>query len=309
VLMGVPTMYARILDEARDGDDLGSLRIAVSGSAPLGEALWRRFHARFGIALVERYGLTETTIVTSNPIDAPKPGSVGLPLPDMTIAIHAQGEYLSVDAARAATPVDDVLAASGIAPAGNHGGYDRTAVTETKPPSAVQHVPRRKITGSRTPRGEICIAGPTVMRGYGNDPEANTRSFRDGFFHSGDLGFIDAEGYVWVDGRLKDLIIVGGSNVVPGEVERALSVVQEAAELCVAGASDTDLGEIVAAYIVSRPGADRAHVESELRKAAEATLAPYKRPRRYVFLSELPRNPMGKVDRTKLPNPNNGAIN
>jgi len=270
VLMGVPTMYARILDEARRDDDLDSLRIAISGSAALGEALWRRFHARFAIELIERYGLTETTIVTSNPIDAPKPGSVGLPLADMTIAIHTGDAYVTVD--------------------------PRTENAVTTPrPSRLQ-----TMSGDRTPRGEICIAGPPVMRGYGNDPEANARSFREGFFHSGDLGFIDAEGYVWVDGRIKDLIIVGGSNVVPGEVERVLSAVHEAAELCVAGLSDSDLGEIVAAFVVARDDADVQQLEAALRKAAETGLAPYKRPRRYVFLNALPRNTMGKVDRAKL---------
>jgi len=252
LVMGVPTMYRRILDAAESQDDLGGLRLAISGSAPLGAALWERFHDRFGTELIERYGLTETGIVTSNPIDAPRGGSVGRPLPGVRVAIRTEHGYLDTTAARAGE------------------------------------------------RGEICVAGPNVMRGYGNDPEATTAALHDGYFHTGDLGHCDEDGYLWIDGRIKELIIVGGSNVVPGEVERALAGVQGVAELAVAGVPDDDLGEIVTAYVVAAGDGDADALERSLGAAAEAGLAPYKRPRRYVFVPELPRNAMGKIDRARL---------
>lgn len=253
VVMGVPTMYSRILEAAREGTTLSGLRLAVSGSAPLSPELWERFHDRFGVALVERYGLTETGILTTNPLDAPRAGSAGKVLPGTKLVIRDQDRYV------------------------------------------------RPVEGRESPRGEICVAGPSVATGYGNDPDATVAAFHNELFHTGDLGRVDADGYLWLDGRLKDLIIVGGSNVIPGEVERALSWVDGVAELAVCGTPDHDLGEIVAAYVVADPGAGtQAEVEASLRKAAADELAPYKHPRRYVFVEELPRNAMGKIDRGRL---------
>jgi malonyl-CoA/methylmalonyl-CoA synthetase len=253
VLMGVPTMYARLIAAARSDDDLAGVRLALCGSAPLGVRQWEAFRARFGIALFERYGLTETGIITSNPIDAPVGGSVGVPIPGATVVVHTEDGYFGP------TP------------------------------------------GRASPRSEVCIAGPTVMPGYGNDPEANAKSFVDGYFRSGDLGYFDERGYLWIDGRLKDLIIVGGSNVVPAEIERALERVAEIAECAAVGFPDPDLGEIVAVFVVpSGAKIPLERVESAVMNAAAAKLARYKRPRRVIVVPELPRNAMGKIDRARL---------
>ncbi len=240
LVMGVPTMYARMLEVADDKDDLSGLRLAISGSAPLSPELWQRFRDRFGVSLVERYGLTETGIVSSNPIDAPRPGSAGKPLPDTRVTVRIEEQYVAAE------------------------------------------------PGEESPRGEICVEGPAV--------------FCDGLFCTGDLGRFDVDGYLWIDGRIKDLIIVGGSNVIPAEVERVLAGVPGVAEVVVAGLPHPDLGEVVAAYVVVRSADDgvRERVERELRERAEHGLAAYKRPRRYVFVAELPRNAMGKIDRARL---------
>jgi malonyl-CoA/methylmalonyl-CoA synthetase len=253
VLMGVPTMYTRLLAAARPEDDLAGVRLALCGSAPLGVRQWESFRARFGIALVERYGLTEVGIITSNPIDAPIGGSVGVPIAGATVVVHTEDGYF------APTP------------------------------------------GRASPRGEVCIAGPTVMPGYGNDPDANAKSFADGYFRSGDLGYFDEHGYLWIDGRAKDLIIVGGSNVVPAEIERALEGIAEIAECAAVGVPDPDLGEIVAVFVVpSDPALARERIEAAVLDTAAARLARYKRPRRVFVVSELPRNAMGKIDRARL---------
>ncbi len=243
LLMGVPTMYARMLGAAVAADDLATVTRALSGSAPLAAKTWHAFHERFGVQLVERYGLTETCIVTTNPVDAPRAGSVGKAVADTEIAFHLDGSY------------------------------ERGADV----------------------RGEICVRGPGVTAGYGNDAQANTDAFRDGWFHTGDLGRSDDDGFVWIDGRIKELIIVGGSNVIPAEVEHAFDEIEGISELAVRGAPDEDLGEVVAAFVVATSG-NQAAIEKKMRAAAEHSLAGYKRPRRYVFLEELPRNAMGKID-------------
>jgi malonyl-CoA/methylmalonyl-CoA synthetase len=247
LIMGVPTMYARMAEAAQPEDDLSSVSLALSGSAPLAPKTWSAFHQTFGVRLVERYGLTETCIVSTNPPSDPRPGSVGRALPETDVSFHDEGNYRS-----------DLGA-----------------------------------------RGEICVRSPSVTAGYGNDSEANAQSFHEGWFHTGDLGHIDEDGYIWIDGRIKELIIVGGSNVVPGEVERALDNVDGVRELAVCGVPDEDLGEVVAAFVVSLAG-DSEALERDLRAASESELAGYKRPRRYVFLDALPRNAMGKIDRRAL---------
>jgi malonyl-CoA/methylmalonyl-CoA synthetase len=241
LVMGVPTMYARMLDAARAEDHLSPLRLALSGSAPLSPELWHRFKDRFGVALVERYGLTETGIVTSNAVEAPRAGSVGKPLPGTRVTLRIDEQY-------------------------------------------VAHLP-----GEESPRGEICVEGPTVSC--------------TGVFHTGDLGHFDCDGHLWIDGRIKDLIIVGGSNVIPAEVERALAGVAGVVELLASGLAHPDLGEVVVAYVVvdASAGRTREEIEANLREWAERGLAAYKRPRRYEFLPELPRNAMGKIERARLP--------
>jgi malonyl-CoA/methylmalonyl-CoA synthetase len=256
VFMGVPTMYHR-MNEAVDTDPalksqvgLDSMRVFTCGSAPLSPETFRRFREQFGFAIVERYGLTETVINTSNPLRGPwKPGSVGIPLRGVEVGI-----------------------------------FDPQTL-------------RRLSTGET---GEICVRGPNVFRGYWKNPEATASAFHDDWFRTGDLGAVDADGYITILGRIKELIIVGGSNVTPGEVEVVLEADPGVAECAVAGIPDTDLGERITAFIVPRAGEETVVVEARLRARAERDLAPYKRPRAYQFLDAVPRNAMGKVERSKL---------
>jgi len=256
VFMGVPTMYHRMV-EAVDMDEglksdvsLSTMRVFTCGSAPLSPETFRRFREQFGFPIVERYGLTETVINTSNPLRGPwKPGTVGLPLPGVEVGI-----------------------------------FD---------PETTQ-----RLQNGET--GEIWVRGPNVFAGYWNNPGAAAPAFNDGWFRTGDLGAIDADGYVAILGRMKELIIVGGSNVTPGEVEIVLETDAGVAECAVAGIPDADLGERITAFIVPRPGEDTATLEARLRANAEHNLAPYKRPRAYRFIGAVPRNAMGKVERAKL---------
>jgi malonyl-CoA/methylmalonyl-CoA synthetase len=241
LFMGVPTMYHRMI-RCPVEVDLSALRLFVSGSAPLPPSDFRDCAERFGHEPLERYGLTETMIVASNPLDGERrPGTVGHALADTEVRL--------------------------------------------------------------APDGEIEVSGPAVMAGYWRAPEATCDAFREGFFRTGDLGRLDERGYLVIAGRKKELIIVGGSNVLPGEVERALEGEPDVEELAVAGLRDPDRGEIVAAFVVPAAVADPRAIERRLRERAEAALAPYKRPRSYRFLAGLPRNPMGKmgkIDRRAL---------
>ncbi len=249
VFMGVPTMYHRMLD-VEDEVSLASMRLFTCGSAPLSVETFRRFEARFGFAPVERYGLTETVINTSNPLRGQqKAGSVGLPLPGVEVGV-----------------------------------FD----PET----------RRALDNDQT--GELWVRGPNVFGGYWQDAEATAAAFDGDWFRTGDLGAVSDDGYVSILGRMKELIIVGGTNVTPGEVEAVLELEAGVHECAVAGLPDPDLGEIIAAFIVPRQGHDPATLEARLRTRVEQDLAPYKRPRRYCFLDEIPRNAMGKVERGKL---------
>jgi malonyl-CoA/methylmalonyl-CoA synthetase len=241
VFMGVPTMYHRMIAAAQStfSADLPSVRLFISGSAPLAQRDFDAFAARFGSQPLERYGLSETLIVTSNPQAGPRePGRVGHALPHTSVELAADGE--------------------------------------------------------------VRVKGPGVMRGYWRDAEANELAFDGEFFRTGDLGEFDAELSLRLTGRKKELIIVGGSNVLPGEVEQALGGDRGIEELAVAGLPDADRGEVVAAFIVARPGEPQDEIEARLRSAADAELAAYKRPRVYRFVAELPRNAMGKINRKAL---------
>jgi malonyl-CoA/methylmalonyl-CoA synthetase len=238
LFMGVPTMYHR-LALAPGSFDLSRMRLFTCGSAPLSPEDFRAFEARFGKAPVERYGLTETLIVASNPLDAERrPGAVGFPLPQAEVAL----------------------------------AHD----------------------------GEILVRGPAVMRGYWRAPDATAAAFRDGFFCTGDLGRRDADGYFRISGRKKELIIVGGSNVLPGEVEAALAGLPGVDEIAAVGLPDADRGEVVALFVVASPDESASALETRLRARADEELAAYKRPRVYRFVASLPRNAMGKLDRKGL---------
>ncbi len=239
LFMGVPTMLRRMA-RADVRSDLACMRLFVSGSAPLTPQDFRDFEARFGHTPLERYGLTETMIVSTNPLLGERRcGSVGRPLPHTQVRL--------------------------------------------------------------APDGEIEVRGPALMRGYWQAPELTRGAFHDGFFRTGDLGRTDDAGYLCIVGRKKELIIVGGSNVLPGEVEQVLAGHGAVEEVAVAGLPDPDRGEVVGAFVVAAAGQDAQALEAELRDRAELLLAPYKRPRVYRFLSALPRNAMGKLDRLRLP--------
>ncbi len=253
VFMGVPTMYHRMTEHMAElaGDlSYASMRVFISGSAPLSPETFRRFEELSGFRIVERYGLTETAINTSNPLDGERrPGTVGLALPGVEVGV-----------------------------------FD----------------PHTKQPLSPGETGEVWVRGPNVFTGYWNDPEATATVFCDDWFRTGDLGVLSADHYLSINGRMKEIIIVGGTNVTPGEVEAVLEPQAGVRECVVAGVPDVDLGEKVAAFIVPRANQDAAALESRLRTRAERDLAPYKRPRLYRFLTEIPRNSMGKVERGKL---------
>ena len=248
VLMGVPTFYSRLLAEPGFGSaDCESIRLFVSGSAPLTEAVWGDFEARTGHRILERYGMTEAGMITSNPLRGDRvAGTVGFPLPDVEVRVAGEN-------------------------------------------------------GAELPAGEVGtleIRGPNLFRGYWGLPEKTAEEMRgDGFFVTGDLASFDGEGRVTLVGRGKDLIIAGGFNVYPKEVEDRLDEVAGVAESAVIGAPHADLGEGVVAVLV----ADEAPVEDDtLRAALDAGLARYKQPRRFYWVGELPRNAMGKVQKNVL---------
>jgi malonyl-CoA/methylmalonyl-CoA synthetase len=258
VMMGVPTFYTRLL--ARDAlsrERVAHMRLFVSGSAPLSAATHAEFHARTSHVILERYGMTETNMITSNPYDGERrPGTVGLPLTGVEVRI--------------ADPV----------------------------------------TGTALPAGEVGmieVRGPGVFKGYWRDPAKTRLEFRDdGFFVTGDLGRRDEDGYLAIVGRSRDLVISGGFNVYPAEVEAALDSFPEIAESAVIGVPHHDFGEAVAAVVVLRDGTPIG--EEEIRKRLSAVLARYKIPKRIAFVDRLPRNAMGKVRKDVLRNDHAGLV-
>lgn len=251
VFMGVPTHYTRLLQEpGLNREATKHLRLCVSGSAPLPVETHEEFFRRTGHMILERYGLTETLMNTSNPYLGPRvPGSVGLPLPGIGV--------------RVTDP--------------------KSGVRERKPDAI----------------GMLEVTGPNVFAGYWRDPDKTAGEFTDdGWFKTGDLGRIDRDGYVYIVGRIKDLIISGGSNVYPKEVELELDAFAGIAESAVFGVPHPDLGEGVTAAVVPKPG--QALSESAIIEALKARLAHYKVPKRVLTVTELPRNAMGKVQKNAL---------
>ena len=248
VLMGVPTFYTRLLDHpGLTRERAGGMRLFVSGSAPLLAETHRLWRERTGHAILERYGMTETNMNTSNPYDGERrAGTVGLPLPGVELRIMGE---------------------DGPVPAGETGAIE--------------------------------VRGPNVFGGYWRMPEKTAEEMRaDGFFATGDLGVIDAEGYVSIVGRSKDLIITGGYNVYPKEVEALIDAIDGVQESAVVGLPHPDFGEGVAAIVV--PRGDASLSAEAILEPLKRDLARYKQPRRVFFLSELPRNTMGKVQKNVL---------
>ncbi|MEX1105120.1 MAG: AMP-binding protein, partial [Ilumatobacteraceae bacterium] len=240
VMMGVPTFYTRLLaDDAFTVDVCASMRLFVSGSAPLLASVHESFTARTGHAILERYGMTETTMLTSNPLDGERrPGTVGFALPGVDVRI---ADGLDV--------------------------------------------------------GGIEVRGPNVFAGYWNRPDLTASEFTDdGFFRTGDIGTFDGDGYLHIVGRSKDLIITGGLNVYPKEVEAVLDELPGVMESAVVGVPDADFGEAVVAVVVGRAELD----VDAVRAACRAHLAPFKVPKRVHVVDALPRNAMGKVEKAVL---------
>jgi malonyl-CoA/methylmalonyl-CoA synthetase len=249
VMMGVPTHYARLLRQAAfDRDTCRNMRLFVSGSAPLPPELFAAFRERTGHVILERYGMTETGMNTTNPLHGERrPGSVGRPLPGVTVRIA---------------------------------GPDGAAV-----PAGTT--------------GEIELAGPNVFPGYWRRPGQTAEAFTaDGYFRTGDHGSLDADGYLTISGRGRDLVISGGLNVYPREVEILLDGLPGIAESAVIGAPHPDFGEAVLAIVV--PGDGAAPTEAGIIAALKDRLAGFKVPKRVFIVPELPRNSMGKVEKTVL---------
>lgn len=249
-MMGVPTFYTRLLEDRRFTKYLAQhMRLFVSGSAPLLAETHVQFERRTGHRILERYGMTETNMNTSNPYRGERrPGTVGFPLPGVEIKI-----------------------------------------TDGK-------------TGETLPQGEIGqieVRGPNVFKGYWQMPEKTAEELReDGFFITGDLGQIDDDGYLHIVGRNKDLIISGGYNIYPKEIELVLDEQDGVLESAVIGVPHPDFGETVVGLIVAEPGA-QPDLDA-ITKSIGATLARFKHPQKLVVLPELPRNTMGKVQKKSL---------
>ena len=249
-MMGVPTFYTRLLDDPRfDRELVSQIRLFISGSAPLLTTTHEDFQARTGHRILERYGMTETNMTTSNPYDGDRrAGTVGPALPGVEVKIcHPD-------------------------------------------------------TGEILPTGEIGmveVRGPNVFQGYWNMPEKTAAELRsDGFFITGDLGQLSDDGYLTIVGRGKDLIISGGLNIYPKEVESLLDAQPGVLESAVIGAPHPDFGEAVVAVLVAAPG-ETPNLDA-IRGELDAAMARFKQPKHYVLRDALPRNTMGKVQKAQL---------
>jgi malonyl-CoA/methylmalonyl-CoA synthetase len=257
VFMGVPTLYVRMLGEAAlTRDQASHMRLFIAGSAPLLIETFKEWQDRTGHTILERYGMSETIMLTSNPYAADarygnqterRGGTVGFPLPGVQLRVHSdEGQEL---------PVGEI--------------------------------------------GGIQVKGPNVFSGYWRMPEKTKEEFTaDGFFKTGDVGKRDERGYVTIVGRSKDLIISGGYNVYPAEIEGYINDMPGVAESALVGVPHPDFGEVGVAVVIAKPGA---HIEPEAVIAAlKSQLANFKIPKKCFVVPELPRNTMGKVQKNLL---------
>jgi malonyl-CoA/methylmalonyl-CoA synthetase len=249
VFMGVPTFYVRLLAEPDFGrENCRNMRLFISGSAPLLTETFNDFRQRSGMTILERYGMSETVMLTSNPYEGERRGgTVGLPLPEVSVRV-VNGEG--------------------------------------------QPCPAGEI-------GDIQVQGPNIFQGYWRMPAKTAEEFTaDGYFKTGDVGRFDREGYLSIVGRSKDLIISGGYNVYPKEIESFIDEMDGVAESAVIGVPHPDFGEAVNAVVVLKPDAQLD--EAQVIGALKSRIANFKVPKRVYFLSELPRNTMGKVQKNVL---------
>ena len=248
VMMGVPTFYTRLLNEpAFNAEACASIRLFVSGSAPLLPETFAEFEARTGHCILERYGMTEAGMISSNPLKGDRlAGTVGYPLPDVSVRVTGED--------------------GAVLPAGGVGGLE--------------------------------VRGPNLFKGYWRKPEKTADDMTaDGYFRTGDLGMIAEDGRVSLIGRAKDLIISGGLNVYPKEIETEIDAVPGVGESAVIGVPHADFGEAVVA-VVTRT--DDALAEDAVLAALDGKLAKFKRPKQVLFVDALPRNAMGKVRKNDL---------
>ena len=249
VLMGVPTYYTRLLEDPRlDRERVRSMRLFICGSAPLLSSTFDEFERRTGHRILERYGMSEAGMITSNPRDGARlAGTVGYALPDVQVRVA---------------------------------GPD----------------------GAELPRGApgvLEIRGPNLFKGYWRMPEKTADEFRaDGFFITGDVAMMEADGRVVIVGRAKDLVISGGFNIYPKEIELEIDALPGVVESAVIGVPHPDFGEGVVAVVVRQPGSTLA--EPDVLAALRDRLAKFKQPKRVYFVDDLPRNAMGKVQKTRL---------
>lgn len=250
IFAGVPAMYGAFLAAIKDPKsyDLSSIKLCVSGGAPLPVEIMKVFEERYGVIMIEGNGPTETSPVSyANPIEGVrKPGSVGIPVPGVEVKI--------VDDNDNEVPVNEV--------------------------------------------GEICVKGRNVMKGYLNRPEETAQALRGGWLHTGDLGKKDEDGYIYIVDRKKDMIIVGGLNVYPREVEEILYQHPAVAEAAVVGIADELRGEIPKAFVALKPGEEA--TEKELIRYCRQNLANYKCPKQVEFCESLPKTVTGKIDKKLL---------
>lgn len=251
IFMGVPAMYKKLLNHPKSHyqpADFDHIRLFTSGSAPLLKKDFAEIKRFFGKEPLEREGMSETGMNFSNPLNAErKPGSIGLPLPDLQVRC-----------------VD---------------------------PESLEDVAQGKV-------GELWLKSPSITPGYWQKPDETARAFREGWFRTGDMGKVDQEGYFYITDRLKDIIISGGENISPKEIERVLNTADGVAESVVVGISSEKWGEKVVAAVVKKSGTSP--TTQSLINTCREHLQNWKCPKDIIFIDKMPRNTMGKIQKEKV---------